>query len=371
MSGETGAQTVAVGQDEADQRLDRWFKRRFPGLSHGRLEKLLRTGQIRVDGKRAKAGLRVASGQQVRIPPLPAASSKPPPAPAVPRPPSTRDAAALRAAVLYRDDWIIAIDKPAGLAVQGGTGQTRHVDAMLDALREDTDAERPRLVHRLDRDTSGVLLLARTAAAARALTASFREKEAERGARKLYWALVAGVPARPRGRIDLPLAKLAGARGEKVGAAAADGKEAVTVYQVAASTPVGGARQRVTWLLLMPLTGRTHQLRAHCAALGIPILGDGKYGGKRAFPAAERGGGGTLSKRLMLHAREIAVPHPEDGTTLRIAAPLPDDMLAAWTALGFDPRHGDAAANDLLGYARALPGAATKRPPPAKRRKRR
>jgi 23S rRNA pseudouridine955/2504/2580 synthase len=346
------ARTLAVSRDEADQRLDRWFKKHFPTLSHGRLEKLLRTGQIRVDGKRAKAGLRVAAGQQVRIPPLPE-----PPGPETPlrRPAAVnaRDAAALRAAVLYRDDWVIAIDKPTGLAVQGGTGQTRHVDAMLDALSE-PGGERPRLVHRLDRDTSGVLLLARTSAAARRLTASFKDK----GAGKIYWALVAGVPERRRGRIDMPLAKLPGPKGEKVGAAADVGKDAVTVYQMIASKTLKGTRRRIAWLLLMPLTGRTHQLRAHCAALGMPILGDGKYGGKRAFPAFGGNGGDAIGKRLMLHAREIAVPHPDDETTLRVTAPLPADMESVWTLLGFNPRHGDDAVNDLLGYAQGLSAAA-------------
>jgi len=347
-----GTRTLPVSEDDADQRLDRWFKKHFPNLSHGRLEKLLRTGQVRVDGKRAKAGLRIAAGQQVRVPPLPEAPETRPSTTRRRTPADARDAAALRAAVLYRDDWVIAIDKPSGLAVQGGTGQTRHVDAMLDALCDD-GAERPRLVHRLDRDTSGVLLLARTAVAARRLTASFKDK----GTRKLYWALVAGLPERRRGRIDLPLAKLPGPKGEKVGTSAEEGKEAVTVYQLVASKTIKGTRQRIAWLLLMPLTGRTHQLRAHCAALGTPILGDGKYGGKRAFPATERNDGGALSKRLMLHAREIAVPHPDDGTTLRVTAPLPADMAVAWAALGFNPKHGDAAVNDLLGYAQALPTA--------------
>jgi len=348
------ARTVAVSRDEADQRLDRWFKKRFPSLSHGRLEKLLRTGQIRVDGKRAKAGLRIAAGQQVRVPPLSDSPESEAPA-RRPAPVSAREAAALRAAVLYRDDWVIAIDKPAGLAVQGGTGQTRHVDAMLDALR-DPGGERPRLVHRLDRDTSGVLLLARTAAAARRLTASFKDK----GTGKLYWALVAGGPDRRRGRIDLPLAKMPGPKGEKM-TAAEQGKDAVTVYQSIAGKTLKGTRQRVSWLLLMPLTGRTHQLRAHCAALDMPILGDGKYGGQRAFPKAG-GNGDALGKRLMLHAREIAVPHPDDGTTLRVTAPLPADMAAAWASLGFDPKHGDDAVNDLLGYAQALPAAAPASP---------
>ncbi|MHA1600638.1 MAG: RluA family pseudouridine synthase [Alphaproteobacteria bacterium] len=347
----SAARTLSVSEDEAGQRLDRWFKKHVPTLSHGRLEKLLRTGQIRVDGKRAKAGLRVAAGQRVRIPPLPEAPGhETPPATARRTSVNARDAAAMRDAVLYRDDWVIAIDKPTGLAVQGGTGQTRHVDAMLDVLR-DPGAERPRLVHRLDRDTSGVLLLARTAVAARRLTASFKDK----GTRKIYWALVAGVPERRRGRIDISLAKLPGPKGEKVGPSTETGKDAVTVYQMVASKTIKGTRQRISWLLLMPLTGRTHQLRAHCVALGTPILGDGKYGGKRAFPAAEGRTGDVLGKRLMLHAREIAVPHPDDGTTLRVTAPLPADMAAAWAAMDFKPDHGDNAVNDLLGYAQGLP----------------
>ena len=305
-------------------RLDRWFKKRFPALGHGRLEKLLRTGQIRVDGKRARSNTRLAPGQAVRIPPLPEAAS-PPPSRA-----RAADLETLRDAVLHLDDWVIAIDKPPGLAVQGGSGQTRHLDAMLDALRLGAP-ERPRLVHRLDKDTSGVLLLARSAPAARALAAAFRSK----GARKIYWAAVVGLPKSRRGRIDLPLAKRAARGGEKMTGDRAAGKAALTLYET-----VKTSGRRAAWLALSPLTGRTHQLRAHCAALGHPILGDGKYGGAAAFLP-------DLAKRLHLHAREIAVPHPDDGTTLRVAAPLPPHMLQTWAALGFDPEGGRAAAAAL------------------------
>lgn len=328
----TAIETRIVAPADADQRLDRWFKRHYPGLGHGRLEKLLRTGQIRVDGKRAKASLRLAAGQAIRVPPIerdgeapaaePQAPGAKPHAPAAkPRAvtASKAEAAALHAAVLHRDAQVLALNKPAGLAVQGGPKQAKNLDALLDLLTFEA-AERPRLVHRLDRDTSGVLLLARTAAAARALTGAFKQD----AARKIYWALVVGKPPKARGLVRLALDKRAGPGGEKVRVEAA-GKRAETRYATVA------AAKGVTWLLLMPLTGRTHQLRVHCAALGCPILGDGKYGGKAAFRA-----GLQLPKTIMLHARELALPHPDDGTTLRVRAPLPPDRQAVWQQLGFD-----------------------------------
>lgn len=319
----TLVETRIVAPDEAEQRLDRWFKRRYPGLGHGRLEKLLRTGQIRVDGKRAKANTRLEAGQAIRIPPIEgegdgttkSAYVKPTPL-SVP----DAEAEALRAAVLFRDAQVLALNKPPGLAVQGGPKQAKNLDALLDLLRFGAD-ERPRLVHRLDRDTSGVLLLARTLVAARALTGAFKQD----AARKLYWALVAGRPPKPRGLIRLALDKRGGSGGEKVRVDEA-GKRAETRYATVA------AAKGVTWLLLKPLTGRTHQLRVHCAALGCPILGDGKYGGKAAFPERLQ-----LPKTIMLHACELAVPHPDDGTTLRVRAPLPPDRLAVWRQLGLDP----------------------------------
>ena len=376
-----GVRRVTVAPDETEIRLDRWFRRHFPGLGHGRLEKLLRTGQVRVDGKRAKSGTRLAGGQVVRVPPLPTENPEratPGPQPR-PQPRLTgREVAALRDSVLFMDDSVIAIDKPSGLAVQGGSGQRRHLDAMLDALRFDR-SERPRLVHRLDKDTSGVLLLARSAAAARKLTAAFKGKAVQ----KIYWALVVGAPEADRGHIDLALAKRTshggakGGGGEKVGAAA-QGKSALTLYQVVQTRKAAG--QPISWLALMPLTGRTHQLRAHCAALGAPILCDGKYGGRTAFPEAVSfesagAGKGGIPKRLMLLAREIALPHPEGETTLRVSAPLPAHMEAAWSALGFHAAKGERAADDLLSYAEGLahsppgtrPGPGRGRRPPGKR----
>lgn len=312
----TGVEIITVCPEDGAGRLDRWFRRRYPGLSHGRLEKLLRTGQVRVDGKRARAGDPVAPGQAIRVPPLPD-SPEAAPAPS-PDPIRPRDEPLLRDAVIYRDDWAIIINKPAGLAVQGGTGTERHVDALLETLRFDS-AERPRLVHRLDKDTSGVLLIARNAAAAAFFTRAFRHKTT----RKIYWAAVAGLPQPPQGRIDLALAKGGRAGRERVHADE-DGKSAVTYYRV-----IDHAGARVSWLALLPVTGRTHQLRAHCAALGTPILGDGKYGGNAAqLP------GGAAAHRLHLHARSLAVPHP-DGGILSAVAPLPPHMKRVWTFFGF------------------------------------
>ena len=344
----TGVRKLTVADAETDLRLDRWFKRHFPDLSHGRLEKLLRTGQIRVAGRRAASGTRLSAGQEVRIPPLGDADSRAGPARAAAPPLDSKDTKMLRRAVLYRDRSLLAIDKPPGLAVQGGTKQVRHLDAMLEALRFEVP-EPPRLVHRLDKDTSGVLLLARHALAARRLSETFKGRDAG----KIYWALVVGAPRPTRGRIDLALAKQDRGGVEKVAAAARAGKPAVTLYGVV------DARGPVAWLVLLPLTGRTHQLRAHCAARGWPIAGDGKYGGRVAFPEGLAAGFGA--KRLMLHAREIALPHPEDGTTLRVTAPLPPHMALAFESLGFDPGAGERVAEDLLdysqGHAHSPPGA--------------
>ena len=313
----TRVRTIAVAGSEGGVRLDRWFRRHFPALGHGQLEKLLRTGQVRVDGKRAKSGLRLATGQMVRVPPLPE--------PTIPRI-STRsvvtrtDAETLRQRVILIDDDVIALDKPPGLAVQGGTRVGRHLDAMLDALRFGA-AERPRLVHRLDKDTSGVLLLGRNAAAAARLAAAFRH----RTARKVYWAIVIGVPSPRRGRIDLPLGRQAGPRGERAGPDAAEGRRATTHYAV-----IDAAGREAAWLALMPITGRTHQLRAHLTAIGNPVLGDGKFGGRIAFlptvPAA---------RRLHLHAREVRIPHPRGGE-FRVEATLPAHMAETWRFFGFE-----------------------------------
>jgi 23S rRNA pseudouridine955/2504/2580 synthase len=307
-----------VTADEAGLRLDRWFRRHLPGLTHSRLEKLLRTGQVRVDGARARAGDRVHEGQLVRIPPLSEGVKPSQERPAI----SAKDKRLVRALVLFRNADLIAINKPAGLAVQGGTGTKRHLDALLDGLREEGE-ERPRLVHRLDRDTSGVLVLARSSRAAAALAHAFRARETE----KIYWALTAGIPTPLEGRIDLPLAKGKGHKAREQMLPAEDeeqGQRAITDYAV-----VGRAAPRVAFVALRPLTGRTHQIRAHLAALGTPILGDFKYGGKAACPA------GGLPRGLMLHARRLSLTLP-DGRTVGLSAPPPPHMLKALQFFGFE-----------------------------------
>ena len=322
----TGVSTEQVTAEEAGLRLDRWFKRRYPDLPHGRLQKLARSGQIRVDGKRAKPADRLEAGQQVRVPPLgpaPAAAA----GPARPKPPpalSDADRALIQSAVIYEDDAAIALNKPPGLASQGGSKTTKHVDGLMAALAD--GRERPRLVHRLDRDTSGVLLLAKSASAAAALTAAFRD----RSARKVYWALVVGVPKPERGTIDLALRKAGGRGAERMtweGLGKDEGERAVTDFAV-----LERAGRFAALVAMRPLTGRTHQLRAHMAAIGHPILGDGKYGGAEATLP-----GMALPRGMMLHARSLDLPHPSGAGRLFIEAEPPPAFAAALDAFGFDP----------------------------------
>ena len=315
----TTVETVTVRPEDGAGRLDRWFRRHYPALGHGRLEKLLRTGQIRVDGKRARAGDPVSPGQAIRVPPL-AEPATPPPARRV-RP---QDEGLLRQLVLYRDASAIVLNKPAGLAVQGGTKTGRHVDGLLDTLRFDS-SERPRLVHRLDKDTSGILLIARNAAAAAFFTCAFREKTT----RKTYWAAVIGLPQLPQGRIDLALSKGAVDGGERV-RADEDGKSAVTYYRV-----MDHAGDRASWLALLPITGRTHQLRAHLAHIGHPIVGDPKYFSLENWQLP-----GGMQNKLHLLARRIVVPHPRGGV-IDATAPLPPHMQQSWNLLGLYAKRYD------------------------------
>ncbi|MGF7175771.1 RluA family pseudouridine synthase [Azospirillum doebereinerae] len=334
---ESRVENRKVTGDEADMRLDRWFKRHYPDVNHSYLQKLLRTGQVRIDGKRAETSDRLAAGQIVRVPPLAdwaAPSSKGPlvvtgkPKPLV----SDKQAAELQAMVLYRDADVIAINKPAGLAVQGGTNTAKHLDGLLDALRFDGN-ERPKLVHRLDKDTSGVLLLARTSFAATKLTEMFRGTEV----RKIYWAATVGVPKPYQGKIDLALAKEAGPHGERVAEGKEDARRALTYYSVLENTGKQSA-----FVAMWPRTGRTHQLRVHMAAIGTPILGDGKYAGQDAFLA-----GAELTKKLHLHARRVILPNPRGGKAIDVTAPLPDHMLATWKYLGFSANLRDDPFEDL------------------------
>lgn len=312
---ERQVQTIEVGPGEDGVRLDRWFKRRWPHLGHGQIQKLLRSGQVRVDGGRAKADTRLAPGARVRVPPLPDA---PPPGPREEL--SDRDVAFARSLVIYEDDLVLALNKPSGLAVQGGAKTTRHVDRLLSAWGE--GLERPRLVHRLDRDTSGVLLLGKTPAAAALLAGAF----AKRRASKTYWAIVAGAPKPAEGVIELPLAKQG--VGDRELVQPADPKDPRAEPAETEYVTVARAGHRATWLALRPHTGRTHQLRAHMKAIGHPILGDPKYGDEASAALSE-------GLRLQLHARRLDLPHPAGGR-LVVEAPLSEEMKAGFERFGFD-----------------------------------
>ncbi|MGI8840778.1 MAG: RluA family pseudouridine synthase [Caulobacteraceae bacterium] len=313
--------TLAVSEAEDGMRLDRWLRRRWPHLGQAHIHKLARGGQLRVDGGRVKAETRLAAGAQVRVPPLPDA----PPREAGERL-SAADRAFARGLVLYEDDVVLALNKPAGLAVQGGTKTSRHIDRLLGVWGE--GAARPRLIHRLDRDTSGVLVLGKSAAAAARLAAAFAARRAE----KTYWAIVAGVPRSAEGTIELPLAKSGAQDFERVEPAdARDPKAKVAVTRFATLSRAGG---RAALLALRPLTGRTHQLRAHMLALGHPILGDPKYHTPTSIDAS-----GPL--KLQLHARRLTLPHPGGGT-IDVQAPPSPEMAAGFARFGFDIRDGDA-----------------------------
>jgi 23S rRNA pseudouridine955/2504/2580 synthase len=326
----SGVETRAVDKDEAGMRLDRWFKLHYPGLGFAHLQKLLRSGQVRVDGGRVQSSARLAAGQQVRVPPL--GPSAPPTATGAIR--RTGDREALEAAILHEDAALIVLNKPPGLAVQGGSGVTRHVDAMLAALA-DRHGRKPRLVHRLDRDTSGVLVVARTRSAAAFLGRAFKARET----RKIYFAVVAGVPRPPVGRISTFLAKEEGPAGDRVRVAAhgeSGADHALTSYALADQ-----AGRKVAFVVMRPITGRTHQLRAHAAHIGCPILGDAKYFNVENWELP-----GGVQNRLHLLARRIVVPHP-DGGRLDVTAPLPPHMHQTFAVLGFEVARGDEVAEAL------------------------
>ena len=331
-------QTLTIDADDADQRLDRWLRRQFPHLGQGRIEKMCRKGELRVDGGRVKPATRLAAGQQVRIPPLPDPNA---PAPDYAVKVSEADAKLIQSCMIYRDDHVIALNKPPGLPVQGGSKQARHVDGLSEALRFGAE-EKPRLVHRLDKDTSGVLVLARNRLAAKGLTAAFRH----RATRKIYWAVVAGVPMPRNGTIRYALVKAPGhgtrGEGEKMLClhprdvdTTPGAKHATTDYAVL--EPAGS---RTAWVALTPITGRTHQLRAHMAEIGHPIIGDGKYGGSGQENLGDGWGaqlGGDISKKLHLHARSLVIEHPVTKALLNITAPLPKHMAHTWETFQWLP----------------------------------
>ena len=314
-----------VALDDDGIRLDRWFKRHLPDASFNIVSRWARTGQLRVDGKRATPGDRIEAGQIIRVPPVEA------PAPQAARPERERvqlapeEAEFAQSLVIHKDAAAIVLNKPPGLATQGGTKTDRHVDGLLDALQFESEG-RPKLVHRLDKDTSGALLVARNARAA----ASFAKSFSSRTARKVYWAIVSGVPSVEEGLIDLPIAKQPGTGGEKMYVDEKEGSPARSRYRV-----VERAGNRAAFVELQPLTGRTHQLRVHLAAIGHPIVGDGKYGGPDAFLT------GGISRKMHLHARRIRIDHP-DGGRVDVVAELPHHFAESLAHLGFETELADA-----------------------------
>lgn len=331
-------QMLTVTEAEGESRLDRWLKKKFPQLTQGAVEKLCRTRQIRLDGARAKPATHVLPGNVIRVPPLP--ETRPAPTAAQAGDIPLADARMIEGCVLWKDEHIIALNKPPGLASQGGSGQgERHVDGLTEALKFGFK-EAPKLVHRLDLDTSGVLLLARTPRVARALSEAFRSRQT----RKIYWAAVAGVPSPRMGTIRYGLVKAVGhgrgGEGERMlcihpaKIEATDGaKRATTDYAV-----MEALGQRTAWVALVPITGRTHQLRAHMAEIGHPIVGDGKYGGGGQDNLGDGWGahlGGEISRKLHLHARSISFEHPITGEQITLTAPLPEHMRKTWKTLGW------------------------------------
>lgn len=312
---------VTVTEADDGMRLDRWFRLHYPYVKQGQLQKMLRKGQVRVDGGRVQADRRIEAGEVVRVPPLD-------PAPATPvRPASQQTGLAagdrdyIRSLVIYEDDWVVVLNKPFGIAVQGGAKTKRHLDGMLDGLIR--DGERPRLVHRLDRDTGGLLVLGRTRKAAAALSEAFKQHRVI----KTYWALTKGVPNPLSGRIDLPVEKQ-GAEGREKVAPSARGRRAITDFQV-----VEAMGRKAAFVALRPETGRTHQLRVHLQAIGTPIVGDGKYGGGDAVLEG-------VSRKMHLFCQALTVPLP-GRRPLHLEAPLTGHMADTWKFFGFG------AANDL------------------------
>ncbi|WP_137681052.1 RluA family pseudouridine synthase [Aurantiacibacter suaedae] len=312
-----------VAEDDDGVRLDRWFKRHLPQVGFGTVSRWARTGQLRVDGKRAKPEDRLAKGQVLRVPP---GGEDAPRTQRKTRELSETERNAAEDMLIHRSKAALVLNKPPGLATQGGTKTHHHVDGLLDAYVEG-EQPRPRLVHRLDKDTSGVLLVARTPGSA----AFFSKRFSGRSAKKIYWALVVGVPEVHEGTIEAPLAKQPGSGGEKMHVDMENGQPAKTVYRV-----VERAGNAAAWVELQPFTGRTHQLRVHMAAIGHPIVGDGKYGGQDAFLT------GSVSRKMHLHARRLIIDAP-GGEKLDVTADLPEHFAGSMEQLGFDLSLSEAA----------------------------
>ncbi|MHA7873570.1 MAG: RluA family pseudouridine synthase, partial [Hyphococcus sp.] len=316
----SGVQKRTVLADEAGMRLDRWFRTHFPSIRHGELEKLLRKGEIRVCGGRVKANRRLEAGEEIRIPPSAKAKSKPDQR----QPANADDASAIREMVLFEDDWLLALNKPFGLAVQGGVKTHRHIDGMLSSYAR--SGAPLKLVHRIDKDTGGLLLVAKTRQAAQRLSEAFKRHEID----KTYWAVTAGAPRPRQGRISLALHKKEsrkdGGPFERMARADAKAKAAITDYQI-----VEEAGANIAFVALRPVTGRTHQLRVHMMEIDCPIVGDGKYGGSGSRVPG-------VSPRLHLFCRSMTFPHPKTGKKTTLKAPLTGHMLETWRFFAFDQK---------------------------------
>jgi 23S rRNA pseudouridine955/2504/2580 synthase len=321
-------ETIQIKRDEAGLRLDRWFKLHFPDVGYGYLQKLLRSGQVRVDSKRVQANMRLEAGQQVRVPHVARTPAKA--SPASPGRTSEADRALIETAILFEDDHVLVLNKPFGLAVQGGSGTKRHIDGILAGMT-DRFGERPRLVHRLDRDTTGVLLVAKSRHAASKLGRTFQT----RSAAKTYWALVKGVPRPPQGKVEAALVKAAGPDGDRV-RKAEPGEQDEAMHATTHYSVIDRVAHKAAWVSLKPVTGRQHQLRAHMALIGHPIAGDNKYEGDQVL--ADSG----IEPKLHLHARRLVIPHPVESGRIDVTAPLPEHMRRTWELLGLNADRFDA-----------------------------
>lgn len=322
-------ETIEVKRDEAGLRLDRWFRVHFPEVGQGYLQKLLRSGQVRVDSKRAQANDRLEAGAQIRVPAIVRTPKKTVPSLKPPPGVSKGDRDFIEKMILFEDDHVLVLNKPYGIAVQGGTGTKRHIDGILAGM-EDRFGDRPRLVHRLDRDTTGVLLVAKTRDAASKLGRTFQT----RSAAKTYWALVKGVPHPQQGRIEAALVKAAGPDGDRV-RKSLPGEQDIAMHATTHYSVIDRVAHRASWVSLKPVTGRQHQLRAHMALIGHPIVGDNKYEGDKEMPAE------NMEMALHLHARRLIIPHPATGQKIDVTAPLPSHMLKTFDLLGLDASRYD------------------------------
>jgi 23S rRNA pseudouridine955/2504/2580 synthase len=318
-------ESIEVRPEESELRLDRWFRIHFPDVTYGFLQKLLRSGQVRVDSRRVQANERLEAGARVRVPKAVRELGQRAPCPQPPLGLSKADRDFITRLILFEDDHVLVLNKPFGIAVQGGTGTKRHIDGLLAGM-VDRFGDRPRLVHRLDRDTTGILLVAKYRQAAAKLGRIFQT----RSAAKTYWALVKGVPKPPQGKVEAALVKASEPDGDRV-RRALPGEQVKAMGARTHYAVIDRVANRAAWVSLKPVTGRQHQLRAHMALIGHPIVGDNKYEGGLELPAAE------IEAKLHLHARRLVLPHPVKGPTIDVTAPLPEHMRKTWELLGLDP----------------------------------